>query len=202
MRVKRTFVLASGSPARLKTLQAAGLNPEVVVSGVDESIVELDPMRLCQTLARHKAEVVAAIVPGAAAAFVLGCDSVFEFNGEVLGKPRDADDARARWRRMRGRSGILHTGHFLIDTSATRTAQAVASTAVHFGYMTDTEIDAYVRTGEPLGVAGAFTIDGLGGWFIESIEGDAGNVIGVSLPVLRRLLHELGTGVEAFWDLH
>ena len=195
-------MLASASPARLRTLRSAGIEPDVVVSGVDESIVDAaTPQELCVTLARLKAEaVVARLRDGAAGrAVVLGCDSVLEFDGEVLGKPDDADDAARRWRRMRGASGVLHTGHCVIDADTGKRAEATASTIVHFGNISDEEIAAYVRTGEPLRVAGAFTIDGLGGWFVEAIEGDAGTVIGLSLPLLRRLLVELGTSPTALW---
>jgi septum formation protein len=196
--VKPAFVLASASPARLALLRAAGLDPEVVVSGVDESIVEPDPPTFCLTLARHKAQAVAdRLAP--TDAYILGCDSMLEFDGVALGKPVDADEARLRWREMRGRKGILHTGHCLIHNG--RSAAEVTSTVVHFGQITDDELDAYIATGEPLHVAGAFTIDGLGGWFVDSIDGDAGTVIGVSLPLLRRLLRVLGTGVEAFWSV-
>jgi septum formation protein len=133
------------------------------------------------------------------ATLVLGCDSVLEFDGEVHGKPADAAEAVARWRRMRGRAGILHTGHFVVDLRTGASAAGVGSTDVTFADVSDDEIAAYVGTGEPSRVAGAFTIDGLGGWFVERIAGDHGNVIGVSLPVLRRLLRELGIGIPALW---
>jgi septum formation protein len=195
------FVLASASPARRRTLQAGGIDPVIVVSGVDESAVEMtDPVELCGTLARLKAEAVAqGLGPGDT--YVLGCDSMLEFDGQVHGKPTSAEEATARWQRMRGRAGILHTGHCLIALSTGARAEAVAATTVHFGDISDAEIAAYLATGEPLEVAGAFTIDGRGAWFVDRIEGDAGNVIGVSLPLLRRLLAQLGTGVEAFWRL-
>ena len=198
------FVLASASPARLRTLRAAGLDPEVLVSGVDESIVESTSARtLCATLARLKAEAVATRLRQHAVdrgpAVVLGCDSMLEFEGQILGKPVDDADAVARWQRMRGRSGVLHTGHCLVDVDTGKEAEEVGSTTVHFADLSDDEIAAYVATGEPAHVAGAFTIDGLGGWYVERIEGDAGNVIGVSLPVLRRLLRELGHGVNQLW---
>jgi nucleoside triphosphate pyrophosphatase len=198
-----TLVLASASPARLRTLRAAGLDPEVLVSGIDESIVESTNARtLCATLARLKAEAVVARLRHhalAGPAVVLGCDSVLEFDGEMLGKPIDDADAMRRWRRMRGRSGILHTGHCLVDVDSGDMAEEVASTTVHFAELSEDEIAAYVGTGEPAHVAGAFTIDGLGGWFVERIEGDAGTVIGVSLPLLRRLLHEIGLRVPQIW---
>jgi septum formation protein len=200
-----TFVLASASPARLRTLRAAGLNPDVVVSGVDESNVEsTSAIAFCATLARLKAEAVATRLRqhGRTGAFVLGCDSMLEFGGQVLGKPVDAAEATARWREMRGRSGVLHTGHCVVRLDDNAVAEAVASTTVWFADLTDEEVTAYVGTGEPVQVAGAFTIDGLGGWFVERIEGDAGNVIGVSLPVLRRLLTELGIAVADLWSHH
>jgi septum formation protein len=200
-----TFVLASASPARLRTLRAAGLEPEVIVSGVDESNVEsASAAALCATLARLKAEAVVNRLRqhGRTDAIVLGCDSLLEFDGRILGKPADADEATARWRDMRGRSGVLHTGHCLVRVEDGDIAEAVASTTVWFADLTDAEIAAYVGTGEPTQVAGAFTIDGLGGWFVERIDGDAGNVIGVSLPVLRGLLTKLGVGVADLWAAH
>jgi len=200
-----TFVLASASPARLRTLRAAGLEPEVIVSGVDESNVEsASAAALCATLARLKAEAVVNRLRqhGRSDAIVLGCDSLLEFDGRILGKPADAQEATARWREMRGRSGVLHTGHCLVRVEDGDIAEAVASTTVWFADVTDQEIAAYVGTGEPMQVAGAFTIDGLGGWFVERIDGDAGNVIGVSLPVLRGLLTKLGVGVADLWAAH
>ena len=200
-----TFVLASASPARLRTLRAAGLEPEVVVSGVDESNVEsASAAALCATLARLKAEAVVNRLRqhGRSDAIVLGCDSLLEFDGRILGKPADAQEATARWREMRGRSGVLHTGHCLVRVEDGDIAEAVASTTVWFADVTDQEIATYVGTGEPMQVAGAFTIDSLGGWFVERIDGDAGNVIGVSLPVLRGLLTKLGVGVADLWAAH
>jgi septum formation protein len=135
---------------------------------------------------------------------VLGCDSVLWFDNQILGKPADRDDAVARWQRMRGRSGILYTGHCLIQvatgTQPSRHTEGVASATVRFADVTDDEIEAYVRTGEPMHVAGAFTIDGLGGPFVESVEGDPGTVIGVSLPLLRRLLADLGIPITRLWN--
>lgn len=198
-------MLASASPARLRTLRSAGIEPDVVVSGIDESTVDDEsPIELCAILARLKAEAVAARLrgerrPGDPPTLVLGCDSVLEFDGEVLGKPVDADDAIQRWRRMRGANGVLHTGHCLVDADTGKRAEATANTVVHFGNISDDEIVSYVGTGEPLRVAGAFTIDGLGGWFVERVEGDAGTVIGLSLPLLRRLLAELGTSPTQLW---
>jgi len=188
------FVLASASPARLKTLRAAGVEPEVIVSGVDESVITADShVNLVQALARAKALAVAGGLEGAG--LLLGCDSMLEFDQQILGKPGTAEIAVERWRAMRGRSGVLHTGHTLVDLDTGRTAERVVSTEVNFADATDAEIDAYVATGEPLVVAGAFTIDGLGGWFVESIVGDHHNVVGLSLPALRELLAEHGYAI-------
>jgi septum formation protein len=197
------FVLASASPARRSLLEAAGVTPEIVVSGVDESIAdESDPDRLCVRLARLKATAVAASLNSTRSApttVVLGCDSVLAFEGAVFGKPVDAPDATRRWQAMRGRRGVLHTGHCLIDVAARRRAEEASRTGVQFADVSDAEIASYVRTGEPLAVAGGFTIDGLGGWFVERLDGDHGTVVGLSLPLLRRLLAQLGLSVSAFW---
>jgi len=192
------LVLASASPARLATLRAAGLEPSVVVSGVDESqVAGLAPAALAQRLADLKCAAVADEV--GSGRLVLGCDSVLELDGAALGKPGDADEAVLRWRAMRGRSGVLHTGHCLRDTTSERQSTATGSTVVHFAQVTDDEIAAYVESGEPLQVAGAFTIDGLGGAFVTGIEGDHHNVVGVSLPLLRELVLELGHGWPDLW---
>ncbi len=193
-----TLVLASQSPARLATLRSAGVEPVVIVSGVDESqVTDAPPAELALQLAELKCAAVAGRPEVPHDALVLGCDSVLELDGRSLGKPEDADDARSRWRSMRGRSGILHTGHALRD--GPRVAAATASTVVHFADLTDEEIDAYVATGEPLHVAGAFTVDGLGGAFVTGIEGDHHNVVGLSLPLLRDLLAELGHPWTSLW---
>jgi septum formation protein len=207
------FILASQSPARLRTLRNAGVEPEVRVSGVDEDEVTAPtPADLVGALAMAKAFAVASeldaqmSVPGDEpapaspadpdrAVLVLGCDSLLEFRGASLGKPSSTAEAVARWRELRGRSGILHTGHCLIDIRAgvlAGSTSKIASTEVRFGYPSNAEIDDYVATGEPLAVAGAFTIDGLGGWFIERIVGDHHNVVGLSLPLLRTMI--LGAG--------
>ena len=192
------LVLASASPARRATLRAAGIEPSVVVSGVDESVVtDLAPGPLALRLAELKRDAVAADVSDGS--LVLGCDSVLELDGVALGKPDDAADAVRRWRAMRGRAGVLHTGHALRDTANGRDAAAVGSTVVHFAQVTDAEIAAYVDSGEPLHVAGAFTIDGLGGAFVSRIEGDHHNVVGLSLPLLRNLLAELGHAWTDLW---
>ncbi len=185
-------------------LRAAGLDPVVLVSGLDESTVDTaDARELCTALARLKAEAVVARMREAGEAqdqtLVLGCDSVLELAGEIYGKPADDDDAAAAWRRMRGRIGTLHTGHCLIDAGRGEQAEGVASTSVTFANVSDEEIAAYVATGEPVQMAGAFTIDGLGGWFVDRVDGDHGTVIGVSLPLLRRLLTQVGAGVPALW---
>jgi septum formation protein len=204
------FVLASASPARLQTLRSAGIEPRVVVADVDEpAVVEqyggsaLSAEEVSLVLARTKAEVVAAREDGAV---VLGCDSVLELDGEVHGKPADAAEAVRRWQRMRGREGVLHTGHWLVDTrdrddgGTGATIGAVASTLVRFADPSDAEIDAYVATGEPLAVAGAFTLDGLGGAFVDGVDGDPHAVVGVSLPLLRRLLGELQVPWTSLWS--
>jgi septum formation protein len=198
--VSTPFVLASASPARRTTLRAAGLDPIVVVSGVDETgLTGLVPAELALRLAELKCAAVAERddVPGNA--LVLGCDSVLELDGEALGKPESPEEATRRWRAMRGRSGVLHSGHCLRDVASGRVAAATGSTVVHFADVSDAEIDAYVATGEPLEVAGAFTIDGFGGAFVSRIEGDHHNVVGVSLPLLRELVLELGHGWPDLW---
>ncbi|MEW1958989.1 nucleoside triphosphate pyrophosphatase [Kineococcus sp. NPDC059986] len=206
-----SLLLASASPARLATLRSAGLDPAVLVSGVDEpAVVErygvTDAEDVCLVLAKAKAEDVAANEDRPEDHLVLGCDSVLAVDlgagVEVLGKPADAADAVRRWRAMRGRSGVLHTGHWLIDDredGSGATIGGVASVTVHFADVTDAEIDAYVATGEPLQVAGAFTVDGLGGAFVRGIEGDHHAVVGVSLPLLRDLVGEAGVAWPDLW---
>ncbi len=194
------LVLASASPARLATLRTAGLDPLVIVSGIDESqLCDLPPADLALQLAELKCAAVARRDDLPPDALVLGCDSVLELDGVALGKPSDADDARRRWQAMRGRSGVLHTGHCLREVATGRAASGTGSTTVHFADVSDDEIDAYVATGEPLHVAGAFTIDGFGGAFITRIEGDHHNVVGVSLPLLRSLVLELGHRWPDLW---
>jgi septum formation protein len=196
------LVLASASPARLATLRSAGIEPVVIVSGVDESQVDgLPPPELALQLAELKCSAVAERADLPEDGLVLGCDSVLELDGEAFGKPRDAEEAVARWHQMRGRSGVLHTGHSLRETTSARVAAATASTTVHFADLSDDEITAYVATGEPLSVAGAFTVDGLGGAFVTGIEGDHHNVVGLSLPLVRELVAELGRAWTDLWTL-
>jgi septum formation protein len=200
------LVLASASPARLTLLKAAGVTPTVVVSSVDEPAVTaaaetagaLHPSEVALLLARAKAEDVAGELRGSSHHdLVVGCDSVLELDGAALGKPADAAEAVTRWEAMRGRTGELHTGHWLVDLRpADRggtggTVGAVATTVVHFGHVDDAELAAYVATGEPLDVAGAFTLERLSAPYVDAIEGDPSNVTGLSLPTLRRLLLDL-----------
>lgn len=198
----KRLILASRSPARLATLQAAGVEPDVIVSDVDEDAIERSlpgatPAELAQVLARAKAESVALAV--SEPAIVIGCDSVFEIDGVAYGKPDTLDMAKERWMQMMGRAGILHTGHHVIDTHTGCTAAATASTIVHMGTLSEEEMDDYLATGEPLQVAGGFTLDARGGAFIEGVDGDPSNVVGISLPTLRGLLAQLGVRWTTLW---
>ncbi len=188
------LVLASASTGRLSVLRAAGVEPQVVVSGVDESAVSGAPADVVLELARRKALAVAAL-PVAAGAVVVGCDSLLDVDGVALGKPVDAADAQRRWLAMRGRGGVLLTGHCVVDTRSGpphAVADGVDRSEVAFADASDEEVAAYVATGEPERVAGAFTLDGLGGWFVAGVQGAPSNVVGLSLPLLRGLLGELG----------
>ncbi|KQU00741.1 Maf family protein [Sanguibacter sp. Leaf3] len=228
-----TLLLASASPARLSTLRSAGLDPQVRVSSVDEDAVlaegrerfgALEPADAVLLLAQAKAEDVTRALeqtpaeatisaeahqePSDVAALpdlVVGCDSMLELDGEIFGKPADAETAVARWRTMRGRSGVLHTGHWVVDLRDPEdggtggTLGATSSTTVHFAQVSDEEIEAYVATGEPLAVAGAFTLDGRGGAFVSGVEGDHHGVVGISLPLLRELLDQVGVRWTDLW---
>ena len=190
-------VLASASPARLAVLRGAGIDPEVIVSGVDEDSYSAPTTgELTQVLASAKASAVASTLDDG---LVIGCDSMLDLAGRAYGKPTSPQEAESRWREMSGKSGTLFTGHCVIDVASGKCEAAVAATTVHFGTPTDAEISAYVGTGEPLNMAGAFTIEGLGGWFIDSIEGDHNNVIGISIPLLRRLFLDLGVTIPQLW---
>lgn len=191
-------MLASGSPARLRLLRDAGLEPLVVVSGVDESaVVGSDPWEQVAALAAAKAHAVVDRVP--ADALVVGCDSMLLLDGELLGKAADAADAERRWRSMRGRTGALLTGHCVVDVATRRDVREVADTVVRFGTPSDEEIAAYAKTDEATSVAGPFTIDGQGAAFVDGIDGDASNVVGLSLPLLRRMLSQLGVELTSLW---
>ncbi|MGK2949102.1 MAG: Maf family protein [Acidimicrobiales bacterium] len=193
------LVLASASPARLGVLQAAGFAPDVVVSGVHEDDVTGSTDQVALVLAQRKAAAVAATL-GDAKALVVGCDTVLDVDGHTRGKPTDVEEARAWWASVAGRTAVLHSGHCVIDTVGGAMASAVASTTVRYGSPSPVEIEAYLGTGEPLLVAGGFTIDGYAAPFVEGIDGDHGNVLGLSLPLLRRLLHELGHEITDLWD--
>ena len=204
-------VLASTSPARLTLLRAGGIEPETIAPMVDEDeltavataaglIKSTDDMVLL--LARAKAEAVLHR-PETAGAVIIGCDSSLDFAGESLGKPHLPEVAIARWKAMRGKSGRLFSGHWVIDNRNPEAPKAVGRAShatVHFANLSDAEVEAYVATGEPLKVAGAFTIDGLGGAFLTGIEGDPHTVIGLSLPVLRKLVIELGIEYPSLWN--
>ena len=208
------LILASQSPARTKLLSNAGIAHEVLVSDVDEDAVQArygvtDPHDTALLLARAKAEAVASL-PEAEGALVIGCDSVFEFDGEAHGKPYTADVAKERMLRMSGGMGVLHTGHWLVDcrdtdpdsdggTGTGATLGSVNSAEVHFLEMSEDEIDSYIATGEPLQCAGSFTIDGYGGAFIRKVDGDPHTVVGLSISTLRALLGQAKVGVTELW---
>jgi septum formation protein len=191
------FVLASASPARRRLLQSVGINPLVCVSNFDEDRIQLtDPIALVQQLAQCKAEVVANQVNDS---LVLGCDSVFVVNNEIYGKPRDPAEAFSRWQQMRSNSGTLYTGHALVDRCQGRQIVRCGITQVYFGRVTDAQIQAYIATGEPLVCAGGFALEGKGSGFVDKIEGCHSNVIGLSLPLLRSMLAELGYDLSSYW---
>ncbi|MEY4648107.1 MAG: hypothetical protein RL009_523 [Actinomycetota bacterium] len=208
------LVLASTSPARLRVLRDAGIEPTTIAPLVDEDAVEdraramgliTNTEHVVHVLAKAKAEAVAAM-PESAGALILGCDSQLDLDGESLGKPHDPAVAIERWKRLRGNTGVLYSGHWLIDNRNPVAGQlppavgVVSGTTVHFAEISDAEIEAYVATGEPLKVAGAFTIDGLGGAFLTRIEGDAHTVIGISLSALRELCQLLKVEYTTLWN--
>lgn len=201
------FVLASQSPARLGVLRSAGFDPSVVVSGVDEdavaaSLTDPAPEELVRALAAAKAEAVFEALDGHSDMVIVGCDSMLSINGEMVGKPITPEAARERWASMAGKTGELLTGHAIIrveNGERTKEASGTEGTTVRFGTPSQEEIEAYIASGEPLQVAGGFTLDGLGGWFIEGIDGDFSSVIGISLPLTRRLLTEVGVSVIDLW---
>jgi septum formation protein len=192
------FVLASASPARKRLLETIGIQPVVVPSDFDESQVQSrDPVLLVQVLAQRKAE---RIAPKFESALVMGCDSVLAVNGQIHGKPANQAEAIARWQEMRGTVGDLLTGHVLFDTAKKRMLVKCQVTKVYFANPSDDEIRKYAATGEPLGCAGAFALEGKGSVFVEKIDGCHSNVIGLSLPLLRHMLLELGYQVSDFWE--
>lgn len=206
------LVLASTSPARLRLLRDGGIDPVTISPGVDEELVAqvaLEAGEISNTqdmvllLAKAKAEAVLNH-PDAQGALIIGCDSSLDLDGESLGKPHEPEVAIERWKSMRGRSGRLYTGHWLIDnrdnSPSPKAVGQATSTTVHFADLSDSEVLAYVGTGEPLKVAGAFTIDGLGGAFIRAIEGDSHTVVGLSLPTLRELCIKLGVDYPSLWS--
>ncbi len=210
------LVLASASPARLAVLRAAGVDPLVQISNVDEDAIQnslgpdATPTAVVTELARAKAHDVLATLtlsrpggsPALADAVIVGCDSMLHIGDELLGKPHTVDSARERWKSMRGRSANLLTGHSLLrvrDGVLVGEAADYCGTIVHFGTPSDDDLEAYLATGEPLKVAGAFTLDGLGGWFVDGIEGDPSSVIGIGLPLVRGLLDRVGVSIAQLW---
>jgi septum formation protein len=204
------LVLGSASPGRLKVLRQAGVDPLVVVSGVDEDAViaalgpDRSPADVVRSLAEAKAEQVASMLDAEVAAdcVVIGCDSMLSIDGRLVGKPASADAARTQWRSMSGRSGELYTGHCLlrlVDGRISQRATESPSTTVHFGTPSSADLEAYLDSGEPFAVAGGFTLDGLGGWFVDRIEGNPSNVIGLSLPVTRAMLQRVGLSIAELW---
>ena len=204
------LVLGSASPGRLKVLRQAGIDPLVLVSGVDEDAViaalgsNTSPGDVVRIVAQAKADQVAANLDDTVATdcVVIGCDSMLYIDGRLVGKPTSADAARSQWQSMGGRSGQLYTGHCLLrllDGNPIRRASESSSTTVHFANPTAADLEAYIGSGEPLAVAGGFTLDGLGGWFVDRIEGDPSNVIGLSLPLTSSLLQRVGLSVAELW---
>lgn len=204
------LVLGSASSGRLGVLRGAGVDPHVVVSDVDEDAIIARmsrdaPAVVVAALATAKAHRVVELLDPASAAdcVVIGCDSMLEIDGVLSGKPGTVDAARRQWQISAGRAGLLHTGHSVLrvrDGAVTGEADRTGTTTVHFGVPSGDDLEAYLADGEPLHVAGSFTLDGLGGWFVDRIEGDPSNVIGLSLPLLRVLLADMGISVAALWS--
>jgi septum formation protein len=203
-------VLGSASPGRLKMLRQAGIDPLVMVSGVDEQAVaaslghDVSPDHIVCALARAKAERVAADVDSAVGAdcVVVGCDSMLYIDGRLCGKPQSVADARAQWQSISGRAGQLYTGHCvirLLDKKITFIGSEKSVTTVYFGIPSPGDLEAYLASGEPLQVAGGFTLDGLGGWFIDGVDGDPSAVVGIGLSVTRSLLQRAGLSIAALW---
>jgi septum formation protein len=191
------FVLASASPARRRLLQSVGINPRICVSHFDEDSIRLtDPIALVETLAQRKAETVLNQITES---LILGCDSVLMVNNQIHGKPKDAVEAFSRWQQMRGNRGTLYTGHALIDQRQNKTIVRCGITQVYFGRVSDAQIQAYIATGEPLVCAGCFALEGKGSALVDKIEGCHSNVIGLSLPLLRSMLAELGYDLSNYW---
>ena len=204
-------VLASASPGRRKVLRQAGIDPLVIVSGVDEDAVvarldpDATPGAVTTALAAAKADAVAHVLDPDVAAdcVVIGCDSMLYRDGELRGKPSSAAAARTGWQEMGGTSGTLYTGHCVIrlqDNTITYRAADATATTVNFGVPSPADLDAYVASGEPTAVAGGFTLDGLGGWFIDGVDGDPSAVIGIGLPLTRRLLEHVGLSIAELWN--
>lgn len=207
------IILASASPARRRLLQSAGIEPIVCPSDIDESQIQSNnPAELVQTLAKLKAESIAEkllngnlknsevekIAPYAAW-LIIGCDSVLLVKGEIHGKPNSAAEAIARWQKMSGSFGDLYTGHTIIDTAKNKIITRTQVTRVYFAKVSEREIEAYIATGEPMRCAGCFALEGRGGLFVEKLEGCHTNVIGLSLPLLRQMLDELGYNIADLW---
>ncbi|MQA14009.1 MAG: septum formation inhibitor Maf [Pseudonocardiaceae bacterium] len=202
------LILASASPARLGVLRAAGIDPVVRVSDVDEdataaALVDPSPDGLVTALAEAKVRaVLSELTTGFGDAVVIGCDSMLHVGGELVGKPGTAAAAQRRWRQLAGATAELLTGHAVVRLDRGEpgeVASGTQATVIRFGTPSGAELDAYLASGEPQQVAGGFTLDGLGGWFVEGVDGDPSSVIGISLPLTRRLLHEVGVDVVSLW---
>lgn len=193
--MSKEIILASASPSRKRILESVGIDPRIVVSGVDEEtpeLIALNPADLVIALAILKAHTVYNKDPEISNTLIIGCDSTFEFEGESLGKPMIVENAIARCRQLSGKSGYLHTGHCVIDTDQGIEVADISTSKVTFAHMSESEITNYVNTGEPLQVAGGFTLDGHSAPFISHIDGDPSGIIGLSLPTLRKIVLNLG----------